>query len=158
MRETISLNLAHWKSDYLLQFTQSSVAIAPKLNIKFGAGAVGAWIVGAGAAFRCGSGSGSTKIKMLLAAPAPNFMFNIGRLSKMSHTVTVLYFSFFFYDKLTHKKSSEKFVLTLICTFVCYIVYRKHCWQMATMFVRGKASLCIKQNWFLKGNDDSWDQ
>jgi hypothetical protein len=42
MRETISLNLAHWKSDYLLQFSQSSVAIAPKLNIKFGAGAVGA--------------------------------------------------------------------------------------------------------------------
>jgi hypothetical protein len=83
MRETISLNLAHWKSDYLLQFTQSS-------------------------------GSGSTKIKMLLAAPASNLMFNIGGLSKMSHTVTVLYFSFYFYDKLTHKKSSEKFVLTLI--------------------------------------------
>jgi hypothetical protein len=27
IRETIPLNLAHWKSDYLLQFTQSSVAI-----------------------------------------------------------------------------------------------------------------------------------
>jgi hypothetical protein len=42
IRETIPLNLAYWKSDYLLQFPQSSVAIAPKLNIKFGAGAAGA--------------------------------------------------------------------------------------------------------------------
>jgi hypothetical protein len=103
--------LAHWKSAYLLQFTQRSVAIAPKLNIKFGARAVGAQIVGARAASRCGSGSGSTKIMMLLVAP--NLMFNKGGLSKMSPTVTVSYFSFYFYDNSTHKKSSEKIYLTL---------------------------------------------
>jgi hypothetical protein len=40
IRENIHLNLAYWKSDYLLQFPQSSVAIAPELKIKFGAGAV----------------------------------------------------------------------------------------------------------------------
>jgi hypothetical protein len=103
--------LAHWKSDYILQFPQSSDDIAPKLNIKFGAGAIGVWIIGAGAT-SC-YGSGSNKIMMLLAAPAPNLMFNIGGLSNMSHTVTVSYFSFYFYDNLTHKKSSEKIFLTL---------------------------------------------
>jgi hypothetical protein len=42
IRVTIPLNLACWKSDYLLQFPQNSVAIAPKLNTKLEAGAVGA--------------------------------------------------------------------------------------------------------------------
>jgi hypothetical protein len=50
-------------------------------------------------------------------APAPNLMFNIGGLSKMSQTSTVSFFRTQFYTYYNQKKSVETIALTLLLTF-----------------------------------------
>jgi hypothetical protein len=68
----------------------------------------------------CGPGAGATRNRIILveleperdAAPAPT--------TPLSQTVTVFFFSIFFFYRFNHKKSTEKVAPIFSLTFVCF--------------------------------------